>query len=209
MSKPNNSSTVGPPTQLPLKLWRFLRRLDHAWLPESGGALIAGPLFARLSPSAQTLTPWLCYILDRQQRAMARWEGAGPVIAEVVERYSNGSPADVMWDFTTLRPRKKSATLVSRSQSVTNGDPPEYTPRFPDTAVIRGTLSVLEVFDRSFSAYLAEHWEFCIKGSPGEATRRLAFLLYLLSYWSPPDSAGRAGFATTSRLRAILSGHDA
>jgi hypothetical protein len=190
MPRAKNKS-ISEPTEILLKLWPFLRWLDHAWLSESGGALIAGPVFARLEPSAQILTHWLCYILDRQQPANALWEGAAPIIAEVVEQFTTGSldAAEALPRFTELRTGKKSTTLLARSQTLPDGKILEYTPRFPDTPAITATLSILERYDRNLCQYLAEHWDFCTKGAPEETTRCLAYLLFLLSYSKPPSAS--------------------
>lgn len=169
--------------------------------------LIAGPVFARLDPSAKILTHWLCYILHRQQPAMAVWEGAGPIIAEIVEEYTAGSlgVAEVLLRFTQLREGKKSATLFSRSQTLSDGQILEYTPRFPETPAIAATLSVLELYERNLCQYLARHWNFCTKSTPEETARRLAFLLFFLSYLEMSNASHRKQSELASRTEIVSS----
>lgn len=176
-----------PPPHL-LKVWRFVRWLDQARWYAMGG-LIPGPIFGTLKPDEKLLTHWLCYITDQQRPYEQVWEQGGPIFAEIVRAYttSRSDPLNALKQFTMPAKRPSGVDLFTAKVQVAGGKSLSFTPRFGvQMFSIATTLDALERYNRSLTEYLAAHWGFCTQESQSDGddpTHRIAFLLYLLSYW--------------------------
>lgn len=177
-----------PPAHV-LKVWRFVRWLDRARWHTMEANLIPGPVFATLEVDQKLLVHWLCYITDQQRPYEQVWEQGGPIFAEIVRAYAGAqeSALDILKRFTKPAEKPGGVDRFTAKVQQADGEPPGFTARFGmHLFSIATTLTVLEEYNRSLTQYIGVHWAFCTRGSEGEAddlTHRMAFLLYLLSYW--------------------------
>jgi len=176
-----------------LGVWRLMRWLDQArWCAtNTTNELIPGSVFETLRPEQKVLTHWLCYVTNQQRLYEQVWEEGGPIFAEVVAAYTQGTkpPLDVLEQFTEPGETPRGVDrFVAREQcgaEQRDGDGRlSFAPRFgAHLFSIALTLIGLEKYRRSLVQYIGDHWLFCASGSlPGSTAHRIAFLLYLLSY---------------------------
>lgn len=187
MTVPKLADSASPPAQL-VKVWRFIRWLDGARWQGGGYGAIPGPVFAGLKPEAKILTHWLCYVTDQQRPYEEVWEQGGPIFAEIVNRYTATSQDafTVLQAHTIATLKRGGVDGFSSKDQTTEGEAIGFRPRFGMHLVsIAATLEILSRHGRSLPKYIAAHWPLCEQDprSDGmEIIRRVAFLLYLLSY---------------------------
>jgi hypothetical protein len=195
------------PAKLPA-VWKLVKWLDNAWwsqeLPETEGLLTKWPAFRSLAPDKRLLTHWLCYIFERGQPSLRLWQGV-PIFAEICSEYQSFvcDSAQLVERFTQ-RTKGKVAKFVAKQHSSPNGAV-ELVPRFDERLAVTSTLFILKAFKRNIASYLGHHWEFVIQDDPSDATRRLAFLLDILTYRKEPNgSSGDLRHESRFRADAML-----
>lgn len=173
-----------------LKAWPLVKWLDNArWSTGASDPLIPGSVFAALDNSSQILTHWLCYITDQQRPYEDVWRMGGPIFAEIVQQYKTVKVTtevlDLLRSFTITRKPGQVDRFQSHHQKVAGQDI-TYTPRFGAHLLsIARTLCILTAFRGSIIYYLSDNTPFVLSPSfscDDSPTRRLVFLLHMLSY---------------------------
>ena len=173
-----------------LKAWPIVKWLDDArWSIGASGSLIPGPAFASLDSCSQILTHWLCYITDHQRPWEDVWRMGGPIFAEIVQQYKavkvTKEVLDLLRSFTISREPEKVDRFQSHRQKIA-GQGITYTPRFGAHLLsIARTLCILTAFKGNIIYYLSNNTPFILSpssSSDDSPTRRLVFLLHILSY---------------------------